>query len=763
MPEYSEYNWATEIDNNTLFFDSNNNLWLGGNGDGVYFLPSSEELFNVVTQKLIKNFTLKSVRSFYEYKDNIYIGGYSGLVKMNKQTKKFSDIHGEFVPFCMEPYPDDSAQILIGSEGEGLIKYDIKNKQFERLSNKWFKIEGYEKPWLWIFDIYNDGDSLLWFGARQGILKYSIADQETQFFENNDSNDFKFGEVFSIYRDFNGRLFAGCEGSGLLSFNEENQCFVKYCNPQNPQFDFAPYRINQITQTDDSIYWISTDQGLIRIDDDQIKIFSKEDGLLNDFVYAVIPDDNNKLWMSTNDGIFCYNRTNGQMTSFSINDRLQAHEFNTSAYFKSKNGTIYFGGVNGFNYFNPNHIYHKKKEIPIEIIGFYLFNQEQKLDRPEVLRGIYEIPADVEYFKLEFAAINYQGNAHFRYKYKVKELNTAWIDLNFDNELGFHKMTPGRYQLQILAADQHGNWNSTPKTVTIFIKSHFWETKIFKYGSVLFLVVLVIIILNYRYVLLKQQKIEIENTVKKRTMDLSIVNDELKKANDTKDKFLAIMSHDIKNPLSAAKTVSSDLMENAENYTKEERELLLGILNRSMEHLLSLLEDLGSWAQLQNKEIKVEFEKCELKESIKKNIELFSVSLLNKNIDMNEMLEKNIYLLADCKMIDSIFRNLLSNAIKFSYLGSVINVSAQRKADYVEIQIEDNGVGMTEEQVNNLFIPHLTQSLPGTENEKGTGFGLLLVYQFVNLNKGKIEIISEPKHGTRFILTFPAENKKAVS
>lgn len=763
MPEYAEHSWATEIDKTALFFDSNDDLWLGGNGEGVFILPSKDDLFNVVNQYNQKNFKIKSVRSFFEYGDYIYIGGYSGLVKMNKKTKEIKTIDISSVIYSMESFPGDSNYILLGTEGSGIFKFNPANESVESLTRQWTGAKGYDVPWAWIFDCFLDGDSLFWCGTNNGILKYRVSDGKVDLYLNNENKDFRFGHIFTIYRDFNGTLFAGGDGNALFVFDEKEQQFEKYSNPLFPDFDFHSFRYNHITQTSDSIYWFSTDKGLISVKDDEIKVYSAKNGLFNDFVYAVIPDNHNKIWMSTNDGVFSFDRTTEKMSSFSIYDRLQGQEFNTGAHFKSDDGKIYFGGVNGFNYFNPDQMLEGKNTFPMEIIGFYFNNEEQRLSKKALLKRVYEIPADVEYFKIEFATLSYHANHQFRYQYKIKELNDYWIHLNHENELAFHNLEPGKYTLDILAADEHGNWSSKPFSMIINVKAHFWETSVFKFGGLLIFVFLIIAIFTYRNLLLKQQKIEIEKTVKERTQELSIVNEELSKANVTKDKFLTIISHDIKNPLAAAQSVSGDLLENIETYSKEERSLLLGILYRSMEHLQTLLENLSSWSRLQNKEIKAVVETCDLKKIVQSNVKLFSVSLLKKRIDLNEMIEKDIFIDADCKMIETIFRNLISNAIKFSYSESVINISAQRKADLVEIQIEDNGVGMTDEQVNQLFAPGLSKSLPGTENEKGTGFGLLMVNEFVKLNKGTITVISEPHRGSRFILTFPAKNKKAVS
>jgi signal transduction histidine kinase len=137
--------------------------------------------------------------------------------------------------------------------------------------------------------------------------------------------------------------------------------------------------------------------------------------------------------------------------------------------------------------------------------------------------------------------------------------------------------------------------------------------------------------------------------------------------------------------------------------------------------------------------------------------------LRKKELEISTLIEDDVFIYADCEMVNTVIRNLISNAIKFSHRGSSIHISVQKKNQYVEIQIEDNGIGMSEEQVNNLFIAGLSKSLPGTDDEKGTGLGLLMVYEFIQLNKGRINVISELGNGSRFIITFPSLNKKAAS
>ncbi|NPD46152.1 ATP-binding protein [Lentimicrobium sp. S6] len=609
-------------------------------------------------------------------------------------------------------------------------------------------------------DIYNDGDSVYWCGAYNGILRRQLISGETVLYGNQIDEGLVYGNILNIYRDFNGQLLAGSDISGLLIFNEELQGFQSFRSKFYPSFDFKTLRINHINQTPDSIYWISTDKGLLKMNNQEIRFITVDDGMPNDFVYATIFDDNNHLWISSNGGICSYQLDNGHVSTFSINDGLQGLEFNTAAHYKSKDGSIYFGGVNGFNYFDPSNIYQEEEEFPVVITGIFFNNNEFKPEYDSLSVLNFSIPPDIEYFKLEFASLNYVSAPQNRYRYKINEIHDSWIDLGREHEIGFHGLDPGTYHLDILASDHHGSWSKAPLKIEFKVDAMFWETFEFKIGLALLILVFIFLGINYRISLLKSQKKKIEELVDQRTKELSSVNQKLRKVNATKEKFLAIISHDIKNPLGAAQSVSADLKENFDEYTEEERNTLLGIMCRSLNHLQDLITNLSSWSKLQHQEIKPRFEDCDLDIIIKENIELVAASLLKKELKIELKNQINSKLYADCKMLDLILRNLISNAIKFSYSQSVIHISAMEDGSNIHLNIQDSGIGMSEEVLAGLFSSERSQSLPGTANEQGTGFGLLMIKEFVKLNKGEISVESKEGEGSVFKMSFPVQTQK---
>ncbi len=759
-PEHRDFYYHREVDKKTLFFDSHENLWLGTNGQGAYILPHKKDFFKLINTDLVDEFYLKSIRAFYEDEDFFWVGGYNGLIKMNKSTQQFSPIITRDIVYCIEEFPNNKDALLLGTEGGGLMMLDINSEQLISLNNEWFNAEKTDSRFNWVFDILNDGDSLYLIGAKDAIAKYHIGSGEIERYGNNEKVSFYFGNILNIYRSFSGQVFAGSDISGLLTYNDTINDFQYYQHPINSSFDFKSIRVNHINQTPDSTYWISSDKGLIMMNDKEIRFITKKDGLLNDFVYAAISDNHGCLWLSTNGGICSYHIQDNHISTFSINDGLQGLEFNTAAHYKSQDGQIFFGGVNGFNYFNPSKKHQQNDEFPMVITGVYFNNDEFKSDYYGYSDMSFSVPPSIEYFKLEFASLNYLSAPQNRYKYRIDEIHKDWIHLGQEHEIGFHGMDPGVYHLEILASDHHGSWSAYPMKITFQVEAMIWETKWFKFVVILIGLGFLFLVINIRIRLLKNQKKRIENLVEERTKELSDVNVKLRKVNSTKEKFLTIISHDIKNPLSAAQSVSADLKENFYEYTDEERGALLGIMYRSLNHLNDLITNLSGWSRLQHQEIKPKIESCDLNYIIQENIELVGASLLKKDLKIESNIADKLNLYADCKMIDTILRNLISNAIKFSYPNSTIQITAMEESGYIKIAIKDSGVGMSTEILNGLFSSERSQSLPGTANEKGTGFGLLMIHEFVKLNYGKISVESKEGKGSVFTLSFPVHKQK---
>ncbi|RED26861.1 phospho-acceptor domain-containing protein [Flavobacterium cutihirudinis] len=222
-----------------------------------------------------------------------------------------------------------------------------------------------------------------------------------------------------------------------------------------------------------------------------------------------------------------------------------------------------------------------------------------------------------------------------------------------------------------------------------------------------------------------------------------------------KNQFFSIISHDLRGPLGSAVSLSEILVENIEDYSRDEIKEVSETLHDSNKNIYKLLENLLEWSQMQTGMILFRPQNLELNALIKENIELSKNAALNKNINLVFESTEIIEVEADKNMIDTILRNLLSNAIKFTDKKGEVVVTLTKRKQKVEIAISDNGIGVPDSIKERLFKINRKVMQKGTENETGSGLGLLLCNEFVNIHQGKIWVESEPGKGSTFKFTLP--------
>lgn len=248
---------------------------------------------------------------------------------------------------------------------------------------------------------------------------------------------------------------------------------------------------------------------------------------------------------------------------------------------------------------------------------------------------------------------------------------------------------------------------------------------------------------------------DLEQRVSERTLELENLNEELRELNLSKDKFLSVISHDLRNPLTSLLLASKNLNEKADTIPPKELLMVSGIIHRTSNKILQQLNELVEWAKKQREKTSFNPEKIQLHARIAESLELLKVNAIQKAVRLENDIAKDVYVYADSLMLRSILQNIVTNAIKFTPNGSgVVRVSAQPLNSMVEICVEDSGVGMSP-GVRERLMENFDISSPGTNQEKGSGLGLLLVKDFVAQHGGTIAVESEEGKGTCFRFTIP--------
>ncbi len=229
----------------------------------------------------------------------------------------------------------------------------------------------------------------------------------------------------------------------------------------------------------------------------------------------------------------------------------------------------------------------------------------------------------------------------------------------------------------------------------------------------------------------------------------------LQEANVAKDKFFSIIAHALKNPLNALLLTSEFLSQKITTLPPEKQQSMINNMTDSTKRLSNLLEDLLTWARTQVGKMPFFPEQINLKQIVEECIELYETNIQDKELDAINLLEEGDYAFADKNMVRTIIRNLISNAIKFTHREGKVTISRMESEDYVEVIVEDTGVGICEEDRQNLFRIDSHFTTRGTENESGTGLGLLLCNEFAEKNRGRLAVESEEGKGSRFLVILP--------
>jgi signal transduction histidine kinase len=279
-------------------------------------------------------------------------------------------------------------------------------------------------------------------------------------------------------------------------------------------------------------------------------------------------------------------------------------------------------------------------------------------------------------------------------------------------------------------------------------------------GLVFILILAFVIYRGYRLkIKANKQLADANKQIFNQKEELERVNTELEELNATKNKFFSIIAHDMKNAFTSFRAGSSLLSDDIQNYDKDMVKILASELKISSEKLFNLLHNLLKWARVQTGRMEYKPEELNLKHIIDNNIALMEGMASQKNIKLINETDEEDLILADENMLNSILQSLINNSIKFSYEKSKVKIRSENIGKFIQISVSDEGIGISDEDKNKLFKIDENFKMTGTAKEKGSGLGLILCKEFVEMHESEIQVESKPKKGTTVKFTLPAIQK----
>lgn len=798
--------------------DEKNNLWVGTHHNGVLYINEKENRFLNFHHDETNPMGIPDdwVMSIFEDRSGIiWFGTGTGACKMVPNKQKFYNYNrfttkGKFGDYEVKTiFQDMEGTIWIGTWDEGLFKVDLKNNKF----TNYRKSDGTGLTNNTIWKIYEDKSKNLWIGTYNGLLKF---DRKNNRFlpalpPEYSTNLLVYSNVSEIYEDSFGLLWIGTWGNGLYSFNRFTNEYKVYRQDQNDDKSISSNLITSVIEDRDKSLWIGTGGGGLNLfkrttknfqrfysnskDSNSLsnnhvrclypdelgylwigswgggvsrynkrtksfKHFTEKEGLSNNMVFGIIPDSRGNLWISTNGGVSKLDVVSEKIIKYEKEDGLLSNQF-SNGFFRLENRDIAFGGIKGFMIFNPDSILVNNTIPEVKITSFKVFGKE--INPEKYLNGKpIELNYNENYFSVGFAALEYTSPEKNEYSYKLEGLDKKWTFNEHKREAYYTDLSPGKYVFHVRASNSDDVWNNKGLELSITIIPPFWRTSWF-IGLVLVIIgIFAVAYYRIRIYNIRKQNEKLERLVKERTAEIrneiythQVTENALREIVETRDKFFSIIAHDLRSPFSSILGHAEWLKEDFENFTHDELKQSLARIYDGLKKVFKLTEDLLEWSRIQLGKMEFSQDEFSLHDAVEDVISLVHFNAKKKQISLKNNIIEDVRVFADRRMIQTAIQNLVTNSIKFTKDNGNVIISAKPNGKLVNIIVEDDGVGMSHDVLENLFRIDVRHTTLGTAHEKGTGLGLIISKELIEKNKGSIQVESEPARGTRFIISIP--------
>jgi len=770
----------------SIFEDSSGLLWIGANGLNIYNPKGKRFRHFSSDSKKIASVNHNQVTSFFEDRYGLlWIGtDGGGLNRYNPDSEEFS--HFVHNPQDQMSLSNNNITSIVGRNndiiwistmGGGLNKFNIRTGRIDHLgyNNSIPETEGMN----FIKDVGMDHQSSLWIATYdRGLIQYDVINDKYYHFRGNpeDESILSSNYLLAVYVDSENDVWIGSWGSGICCYKQDEKRFIRYIHEADQPGTICGNIINTIYETKrDSTrtIWVGTNTGLsyMNLDKpgpDNFEHIFRKDGLPGNVICGILEDGSGNLWISTNAGICKFNPDTRSFQNYDKNDGLQSNEFIAGSNYKGKKEQFYFGGINGFNTFYPDSIRQSNLIPPVVFTSFRIFDQPASFSHGLNSIDTVTIQYWQNFFSFEFAAMDFTMPVKNQYAYMLEGFNKEWIYSGSRRYASYTNLDPGNYVLRIKGTNSDGVWNETGTSLKVIIIPPIWQTW-WAYGIYSILIIGSILgVIKMRSWKLEKEKNQLEIIVNERTNEIQVKNiqlaeqtDKLKEMDQIKSRFFANISHEFRTPLTLIKGPAEEMLKNS---FQGKPEKAYSMILRNANRLLSLINQLLDLSKLESGNMRLKAALQSLSTFINVVVSSFSSLAVSRNILLQYIKPQDeIEIYYDHDKLEKVLNNLLSNAFKFTPENGFITITLDtihsRNDSYpdgaIKISVHDSGVGVSEDDIDNIF-ERFTQGHKSPQHiSEGSGIGLALTKELVELHHGHIGISSIPDEGTMFDVILP--------
>lgn len=670
-------------------------IWIATEDHGLY-------LYNPITmsaQHITASDRFTNIQDIRQIGEELWVCTFGNGLKIlnsNGQIVKEYHISDDFV---FSIYPTHKGEIYVGT-WSGLFKFNKKNNRFDRIPR--FNSE-------FIYQIFEDDSSNLWLATySNGVYKiaangkiYAYSHQE------NKSGSLPYNKVMSIFEDSHHQIWLTTQGGGFCKYNPSSNNFTTY---------------------------------------------DKKSGFASDVIYQIVEDNNHIFWISTNNGLNTFNPRTKEIRRYSIENGLLTDKFNYRSSFKTPEGIIYFGSIEGLVFFNPDKFNkYRVKNVNLLISDFQLPNQAD--DTENILPGSisYLDKINLKYnqntFTLDLILLNYSALDKYHFEYKLDGIDKDWIVIKGKSARAIYKsLSSGTYTFHYRILSNENGQTVIEKKLTIRIAPPF-------YLSVWAYIIYMLLLIAAAYWLMKMYNQRIETRHKRQMRKLAQQKEH--ELYELKFNFFTNISHEIRTPLTLIKGSLDDIVPDNKVNLKEN----LHIISSNVNRLLLLINQLLDFRKADSEGKKLNFSMENISEIIREQIQNFEQLMKNKGIDFKASLpEKDSSAPVNKEAFIKIVSNLLNNAVK--YAGSSCQLSLKVKDTTFELTLSNDGKIIPLAERDNIF-KEFYRSKSNNEGETGSGIGLTYARNLAQLHNGSLKMDNNESVNT-FILILPTHQENVI-
>lgn len=810
------YVWDIEI----VQTNGNKQAWIGTN-NGLYcydYCTDQFDSFYVIPQSEKGLSSNQIIGVFYDDHGLLWLNTYNGymdIIDINKIPFKPFLIQDSALQHSARSFAEDSEKnIWVGSNYIGLLMYD-SNMNLKYATNKFRFSNNVVYEDLRTDVVLEDSDGNLWVGVGRGESRICIYNKKDKIYKavHHDGNEiyntpYTFNEI--LEDDFGTLWIAASTGLFLIPKDLEwdslihiidhevlSHTFIHdlhldragniwvasdsglFCASriQREPLQFVEYKYEKrehdrsfplptyVHESMDGTIWIGSRTLCIADKENHVyrALETSDDLLSRNMIISIKEDGRGCLWLSTWKGLIRYdpyNKTSKSTRQFDLSDGLPYDSYLRTHMYQNSKGVIFmpanFGTIDGFYCFHPDSIHINMRIPPVVITDMKIHNISYEPDSSIITVKQIQLDYDQKFLSFEFAALDYIDPAKNQYAYMMEGVDHDWVYTGNRRFVNYSGIPPGKYTFKVKGSNNDGYWNETGTSLVIIIHPPPWKTW---WAYCLYILILILLFFAWRRYDLKRHRL------KKQLEIEQIEIEKLGELDSMKSHFFANVSHEFRTPL----TLILGPLGNLKKEVSSEKGVNdLGIIKRNAMRLQQLINQLLNLSKLESGKMKIQAHKVNIIQLVSGYTQNFESLAKQKGIKLEIKSElKEILVWIDRDKIEKILYNLLSNAFKHTQSGDEIKMSVgvaiPEESDIAEemlaITLNDTGKGISESQLPYIFDRFYQVESSNESNFEGTGIGLALTKELVELHHGKITVSSKIGEGSTFTVYLPLGDK----